>query len=450
MKLFIREFLVFILFFAQMFFCTTFAIDINGHNKQTFVTEIDFEQVLKKAQEHSYDLKIADFNKLISEQEVRGARSEYYPKLFVNAGTEYTKNYRDTKDTQVMAIGENFINPYTRYQSILGVVLTYNLFDFGVRGDTLKMAKHEVAIKELERSEKLQELNLNVLDTYTKILIAKKQIDLNKDILSLYNKNLEIYKRLYNAKEISKTELNDMEVKAETARKHIAELSQMMAEDLNWLEFYTGEKYSPTNIKIADIKKPDFDVNEFNDYTKTVIWKKHEKLIKQKEIELRVTRKANYPKINAYSRYYLYGSDHSNYGKSWDDFSPSNFTVGGSVTMPIFDGFKNNAEIKKKALELQQLQVERDKAIAQFMTRLASMRSNLIYLNEQITNNNKIISQLSDKEKSVHRLVAKRISSPSEENDTKADLLEQKIEYIKNNITVISLTKGIQLLTEEQ
>ena len=49
---------------------------------------------------HSYDLQIADFQILISKQDVRGARSEYFPKLGFNAGTEYTKNFRDTKDTQ--------------------------------------------------------------------------------------------------------------------------------------------------------------------------------------------------------------------------------------------------------------------------------------------------------------------------------------------------------------
>ena len=107
-------------------------ISLEKIQEKKLVSKIDFESIWDKAKEHSYDLKIADFNILISKQDIRGARSEYFPKLIASAGTEYTKNYRDNRDTTVMSIGESFINPYTRYQSIMGITLTYNLFDFGV------------------------------------------------------------------------------------------------------------------------------------------------------------------------------------------------------------------------------------------------------------------------------------------------------------------------------
>jgi len=448
-RFYFRGLLIFTLTVIQIFIAQSFAIDAVTPKNAELVTEINFNDILKAARAHSYDLKVADFNILIAKQDVRGAKSEYYPKLFANAGTEYTKNYRDSKDTQVMALGESFINPYTRYQSILGVMLSYNLFDFGVRSGTLKAAKEEVTIKELEVAEKMQELDLNVLDTYTKILVAKKQLDLNKEILGYHKKNLEYKERLFKAKEISKMELNDAKVKVEDTQRKIYELTSMMDESLKWLAFYTGEEYSVNNINIADIKNPDFDVNAFKDYTKTITWKIHERQIKKKEIELQVAKRANYPKISAYSRYYLYGTDHSSYPDSIGDFQPSNFTVGGNISMPLFDGFKNSANIKRTALELEQLNVERDKAIAQFMTRLATMRSNLIYLNEQVENSNKILSELTDKEKSVKRLVAKRVSSPMDEIDVKAELLEHQIELEKNKVTAVSLRKGIQLLTEE-
>lgn len=413
-----------------------------------YVSKIDFDEVLKKAKEHSYDLKIADFNVLISKQGEKGARSEYFPKLNFSAGTEYTKNFRDTRDTTIMSIGDAFVNPYTRYQSILGINLSYNVFDFGVRGNSLKMAKEDTAIKELEELEKLQELNLNVVDTYTKILIASKQMELNKEILALEEKNLELKTRLFKAKEISKTEMNDATAKVAMKKKNISELKSMMSESLNWLSFYTGDQYDIDNLKVADIKRTNFDVSAFQDYTKSITWQIHEKQIKKKELEVKVAKKMNYPKVTAYSRYYLYGSNHSSYAESFDDIGPSNYTIGGSVNMPLFDGMKNSANIQKTKLELQQMQVERDKAMAQFMQRLAVMRSNLMYLNEQIEENDKIIAELSDKEKSVKRLTSKKLASPLEENETKIELLEQKIDKDKNSITAVALTRGIQILTE--
>ena len=423
------------------------AVELNEH-QGPLVTKINFEDVLAKAKEHSYDLKIADYEVLISKQEVRGAKSEYFPKFNFNAGMEYTKNFRDIKESTVMSVGDAFINPYTRFQSILGITVAYNVFDFGVRGGNLKVAKEEVKAKELETLQKLQEMNLTLLDTYTKILVTTKQIELNKEILELQEKDLALNERLYKAKEISRTEYNDAKVAVHTTKGKIADLKNIKAESVNWLTFYTGEEYDLENLKVADLKKTDFDVLEFQDYTKSIIWKVHEKNIKKKELELKVAKRNNYPKINAYGRYYLYGADRTNYAESLE-IEPSNFTVGASLNMPLFDGFRNSALIERTALELKQLQVERDKAIAQLMARLATMRANLMYLDEQLDANEKAIAELTDKEKSMHKLASKKLVSPIEEDEARIELLNSKIEIEKNSITHTALTRGIQILTEE-
>ncbi len=424
--------------------------EILDKNQPVVITDkISFDHVLEKAKAHSYDLKIADYNVLISKQGIRAARSEYFPKLNIGAGTEYTKNYRDVRETTVMSIGDAFINPYTRYQSVLGITVGYNLFDFGVRGGNLKIAKEDAELKELETKETLQEMNLTLLDTYTKILLTSKQIELNKQILKLQEKNLENYERLFSAKEISKTELNNIKIQLSATKNKISELMSIEQESFNWLSFYTGENYDINKTKIADLNVPKFNILEFQDYTKSVIWKKHEKNIKKKELELGVVKRNNYPKLNVYGRYYLYGSDHNNYGESFGNIEPSNFSVGASLNMPIFDGFKNSANIEKTKLELKQLYVERDKAIAQLMTKLANMRSNLMYLDEQLDENNNAIKELTDKENSSKRLAGKKLITPMELNDVKIELINQQIELYKNETTHTAITKGIQILTEE-
>lgn len=411
------------------------------------VSKIEFNDICAKAIEHSYDLQIADFNILISKQDIRGARSEYFPKLMLSAGTEYTKNYRDNRDTTVMSIGEAFINPYTRYQSVMGITLTYNLFDFGVRKGNLDIAKEDVSLKELEQAQKFQDLNLNIIDTYTKILILKRQIDINREILKLQSENYNNNKRLFEAGELSKTELNDSSVKVQTIEKRINELLSMLSDSLNWLTFYTGEEYDLEALKVSEMKRIDSDLTSFSDYTKTIIWRIKDKELKKKELEIKVAKRQNYPKINTYGRYYIYGSDPTSYNDSLGDIRPSNFTVGASVNMLAFDGMKNRANIQRKILEYKQLQVERDKAIAEFTMKLATMRGNLLYLDKQVENNKNIIKELTDKQKSLHRLAAKKLATPMEENDSKIELLEQQIELIKNSMTSAAITKGLQVLT---
>ena len=428
---------------------TEVKIEDSDKNQEKPISKITFEEALKKAHEHSYDLQIADFNVLISKQGVRGARSEYFPKLNFSAGTEYTKNFRDAKESTVMSIGDAFINPYTRYQSVLGINVGYNLFDFGVRGDNLKIAKKDVTLKELETKEKIQELDLTLLDIYTKILVSTKQIEKNKEILKCAEENQKYYERLYAAKEVSKTELNDANVKLKNAKAKIAELSSIRQESINWLSFYTGENYDIDNLKIADIKKASIDTLELQDYTKSITYRKYEEIIKKKELELKVVKKTNYPKLNVYSKYYLYGSDYNNFGKSFD-IEPSNFSVGAFLNMPLFDGMKNNANIKKTTLELKQLCVERDKAMAQLMARIATMRSNIIFLDEQISENEGAIQEYSDKEKSIKKLASKKLATPIDENEAKIQTLTEKIELDKNVITQSAITRGLEILTEEK
>lgn len=454
-----RKFLLNISILCLFLFCFNFNIvfaieEVNENailmEKETInkVTgEISFDEISQKAKEHSYDIRLADFDIMITKQGIRDARSEYFPKLSAMATTEYTKNFSDYPAQSVTTVGESFINPYTRFQSLFGVTLSYNLFDFGIRRNTLDIAKEDTAIKELVLKSVFQDLDLTLIDTYCKLLLTKKQIDINNEILKLAQDNLEMKERLLNAKEISKTDINDQKIKVQAIQQKLADLNSMAAESLSWLSFYTGENYDLDSITVLDFNKPDFDPMEFNDYTKSVVWQIQEKELKKKELELRIAKKNYLPKLNAYGRYYLYGSDHSSYNDALDNISPSNYTVGGSILMPLFDGFKTSAAVQKASLELKKQLVERDKSIAEFMNKLSIMRSNLFFMEKQANANKEALDELIKKEKSQKRLLDKKVITPMEWNETRIELLQQKIEYEKNAVTFIAILKGIQTLT---
>ncbi len=411
--------------------------------------KINYNDVIKKAEAHSYDLKAADFSILISKQGITDARSEYYPKLNLGATTEYNKNYRDNASSTVMSVGDSFINPYTRYQTVLGVNLSYNIFDFGLRRNVLKMAKEDVEIKKMEEKQQLQELVLNVTDTYAKILMLFAQENAYEQMEVLQEKNLEYYKRLYDAKVVSSTELNLAKVNLEQTKKQISEIKSLKEEALNWLSFYTGENYDKENLEAADFEETEFNPYEDKDIEKSVVWKLHEKIINKKGYELKAAKRVNYPKISAYSRYNLYGSDYSSYNDNLGNIKPSNLSIGGAINMPLFDGFKNSANIKTKKFELEQLLVERDKAVAEYVTKLAVMRSNLTYLNKQIDNNFLIEQELIKKADSLEKLAKNRVASPIESNNAKIELLKQNIEAVKNETAKEAIIRVIEALSRE-
>ena len=416
--------------------------------EEPLVAKISFDDVLAKAKAHSHELKIANYDTLIARTGIMNARSEYFPKLYFNVGTEYTKNYKDYRTSVVTSVGDAFINPYTRYQSVLGITLQYNVFDFGVRKGRLDLAKEEVSNSEFKEIKAMQELHLNIVDSYSKILMTKKQLDLYKQINELDKENLDLTERLLKAKQISKTDYNDRKVKLGQSQNHIHDLLQMLEESLLWLGFYTGEAYDTQNISIKDFSTPNIDLAASSDYTKSVTWKYWESEIKKKQLELLITKRTNLPKVQAYGRWYMYGSDYSSYPDALKDFSPSNLSVGASASMPIFDGLQNYSDIKKVTLELQQTVVKRDKDIAEWMTRLSTLKSNYFWLNNQIAQNEEIVKELKDKNTSKTRLLDKKLISKIESNDAKIELLESDIERVKNTTTAVGILNGIQALIE--
>ena len=447
--------IVAMLLFIVLFSNSVFALeaDSSDQSDNAVTTEeisepvLEISRLMEKAKSYSYELQIGAKTREINTQGIKIERSEYYPKLNLQAGTEYTKNMRDNNIGMVTTVGDMFLNPYTRYQSIMGLVLSYNLFDFGVRRGKLDIAKASVQISEIEEQEKCQDIYLKVLDIYTKILVIKKQIDINEEILQIEKSNLELQNRLYKAKQITKNDLNNSEVKVAKVQRRINELRSILLENLENLSYYTGEKYDIADLKIKESPTPQLSDSD-PDYTNSIVWKLYEKQIKKKDLEIKVLKRSNYPKVTAYGRYYLYGSDPSSYGSSLGDISASNYTIGGTVSMPIFDGLKNREEIKKAEIEKSQLEIERDKSMAEYKMRLMTLRHNLVYEDDQIKTDNEILKSLNEKVSNQTRLLSKKLISPTELNDAKIEKLEQEIELTKDNLMKFAIVKSIQILTE--
>jgi len=418
--------------------------------KTAGIVYLDFDSLSAKAIEHSYDLKIADYSTLIAKTSVMDARSEYLPKIYFGAGTEYNKSFRENDFMQGMggvSVGDSYINPYTRFQSVLGITLSYNLFDFGVRRARLDMSKTDAALKELKKSQMREELLLSLADRYIKAEVYFKQLDIQKQIAEIEQKNYELSKKLFNAKLISRTELNDRRVKSAAADKETGELSKLLQETLNWLSFYTGEEYTLDNVQIGGLKKIEFNPNEDIDYTKSTAWQVYEKEIKIRQLAHTAAKRNFLPKLSIYGKYYIFGSNKSNYGKSIEDMKPSSAAAGMSLTVPVFDGLRNLANVKRAGFELEQIQIERDKAISEWLIRIASLKSNMLYIDKQLSENKTIIEELEDKYKALARMHSSRLIYLTELNDAEVQLLEQKMDYERNKTAYAGILKAIQILT---
>lgn len=103
---------------------------------------IDWSTTLNQIIENSYDLQLSKVDIDISKANILGARSEYFPKIYMYAYNEYNKALGEGFN-QTTYIGNEIIYGDNIYQNALALGLNYNLWDFGIRGDNLKIAKKD-------------------------------------------------------------------------------------------------------------------------------------------------------------------------------------------------------------------------------------------------------------------------------------------------------------------
>jgi len=423
--------------------------EIGKRENSAKVQEIEISGVMEKALSHSKEVEIGEINRRITAAEVGIARSEYYPQIILSGGSEYTKGL-GAAGPVVTSVGESFINTSTRYQSIMGITLSYNVYDFGVRRWKVGIAKADGAIRELESREQQQELRLRVLDTYTKILIIQKEKEKSVDIVGLLEGNVEILERMYKSGEVGLLDLKEGRIRLSKERRRVIELCRLQREHLRILSGYTGEEYDSEEIKVGEIGVTEGVLEGEPDYRKSILWQLYEKQIKKKELEIKLVRGRRYPRIVAYGRYYIYGMDQSSYGEMLGEMRPSNYTLGGSMVMPIFDGMRNRSEVRKAELERSRLEYECERAMREYVTRVETLRGNLRSIESQIAEEERILGEIESKEASRVRLEKVGEIGPMDLNESRIEEKEQEISLGKAQVTKAAIGKSIEILTEAE
>ena len=433
--------------FSFLTLCKAFAVeDVKTAENVTDKNELIFDNVIKKSIENSYDIQMADFDILIAKYGINEAKAEYMPRIGLSVGTEYNKSFKDSQLASI-TVGDTFINPYTRYQTMGGITLNYNLFDFGVRSSMLKMAKEDVTFKTLMEKDDARKVQMTVIDLYGRLYILYEQIKLKKDILALEESSLHMKKRLYRAKEISLIELKEQSAKVEKTKKDLTGLYGLLEENLAGLSFFTCEDYDAKKVVVHEMTPTDYEYSENVDFQNLTIAKIYDSAHKKKEFELFAAKRTNYPKINLYTKYYMYGSDRDNYGGTFSDFGASNWAIGASASMVPFDGGKNRSKVKKLELELKKIEIEKKKSIAEIKKQIYTLGANLNANNHQLTASNEMVKDLSEKESATEKMCTNRLISPVELNNAKVMLLEEKIENLKYKTFVVAIKRSLEVLT---
>jgi len=429
-------------------------------NASATARTLNFNEVLDQAIRNSYDLQISEIDIGISKAGIKEARSEYFPSINLGFNSGYERDISDGDNT-ITPVGDSILLNSTRYQNSASVGLQYNLFDFGITGKKVQIAKKDKTQKKTHYSINMRDLKLELADIYSRALLNSREYHTNKKLLDLNTELFTMQERLYEAGKNPKTDVIEQALKVARINNKIDELRNEFLKTLEDLSFYTGEVYKPeairleyieepgieqVNLEKTDIEKPDLTDKQITkleiEAVKTDIldaenlpeYKYYQLEIEKKQAELSILNRQRLPHFKFYTNYYLYGTDRHDYWGTFGDIEDTNLSFRVSATLPVFTGFKNTAQRDRTKLEIQKLKIERDKRVEEIKSFYQKMYQQARNFDTAMSNQEESMELVQDKITMLERMSRQKLIDKISYLSQKADLISQKLELERTRI----------------
>ncbi|MEW5819916.1 MAG: TolC family protein [Cyanobacteriota bacterium] len=435
-----------------------------------YAETLSFDNVLDKSIHNSFDLKISDINVDLSKSDLKITRSEYYPRIQLHYNNEYENNL-GPRNAQFASVGSTFISSSTRFQNLIYFDFRYNLLDFGIRRKKMLIAINDIEQKELVYNQTLRDLKIDLIKLYTDALLSYKDIKLYENTLPIYKELFSIKEKLYTAGTSPKLELMEEAINIARTQDRIDSSKAALKTVLKDLSSYTFEEYDVEKIKLENFKKFEQEEHEITDFNINPIFKQsiekkiislpqiknnrtlekkiYDLEITKKKLELETLKRERFPKFEFYTNYMFYGSDENNPLESFSDVRSRNVSVGISALLPIFDGFKNSASREKIALEIQKLELEKQKELNRINTEYNKLYGEAFSRIAELNNKEDLLFNVKEKLSALKRMTNAKLTEESTVLNQKAELLNQASDLEKSIIKTLSLIKQLEILSEE-
>lgn len=413
-------------------------------------TRLDFDAVLRAALSRSYEIRTAFLDIGVSRSSLKEARSAYYPALSGRFNSQYTKDLTGGASTgQVTAIDQAVVVQNTYYQDAFSLSASMNLYDFGIREDRVLVAKKDVPLKKAVYVQSIREAKIKTLETYRDLQVALNDLASKRALLRLHKELALAEERLFAAGYVSKIEVSDEAIRVVKTLDDIDSLELKVASTLQDLSYLTGEHYEREGIEASPLGEQagarPFDLSASPEF------RIYELALEKKRAEISALRKSRLlPQFGLYSNYIMYGQDPSSYNRGFADFTQRNFYIGLVAVIPIFDGFKNEAQIEKTRLELEQIKVEREKKLSDLTTRYEKLQTESRILAKSLGNQQEILKRTEEGLAMTERLRAREIVDHADLLQKRIELVTQKQELARAGILKAAATRELQFVTEVQ
>jgi len=326
----------------------------------------------------------------------------------------------------------------------------------------------EIAQKQINYNLQLRDLKLKILELYSKVEQHNNAINTKSEILSLYKNMFSNKERMYKAGMNDKLSVMDEAVKIAKTQNDIENSKLELKNALEDLSYYTKNDYEISNLYVHSVNfEPETEPNIVEVSSKNVIeteinktdynfsfdsylsdeTKYYDIEIDKKKSELSILKRQLLPSFRFYTGYSLYGQNPNNYYSSLQDIGQRSFVVGVSSQYVFFDGFKNRANREKTKLEIEKLQVEKNKKLSELENKYKKSYKAYEAYREELGINRQLLSTIKEKLDDVGKLRANKLADENQLLSAKADLLNQEYELEQNIINITSKIEEMKIMS---
>lgn len=146
----------------------------------------------------------------------------------------------------------------------------------------------------------------------------------------------------------------------------------------------------------------------------------------------------------------MYGSDPNNFFRGVGDIQQRSFSFRISTSFVIFDGFKNINTLSKSRLEIEKLEIEKEKQITELKKKYEQIELDSRNALIQLENNARTLALVDKNLKMLEKLNVNGIVDKSSCIKKRLNLLDKKLDLEKNQIKIFVAQYKLLVLSIEE
>jgi outer membrane protein len=409
----------------------------------TFGSEISYNALTKSAIEHSHRLKLRSIDTSIEQARLDSIYSALYPQLSLGYSGEYNHNLDQTFSGSI-SVGDTTINSTVPYEHSVSMRLNYELYHFGTTLKQIEVSKKEIAVKRLEQCSEKVKLYRELLDDYLRAQRAQSEKRFKSSIRTLRQELYILKQRLYAAGKESRVSVGDEAIRLIDIERDIERASMEFESSVTALAQKSYLELNPDDLQLLPLDTSS-ETPMNHPFSLTPQARSYEEKIAQKQSEISMLNRSQFPVVSLYSSYYLYGSDQDNFSRGFEDIRSNSWNAGVSVRWALFEGFKYNSESERLRLELSRIREESELAKREFDYETRTKQEKIERLVLLTKNETNALSEVHSKLTMTQRLRAQGEADAVSEVSVKLESLERELTLELEKIQHAYETESLRL-----